>query len=53
MAENFVDRDEAEEIIKEAIDDYLPTGVLQELLDLICDGEYIVVEEHDEDEDED
>jgi len=42
--DDYVDREEAENIIKEAIDDYLPTETLQEILDLIFGSEFIVID---------
>jgi len=39
----YVNRSDAEDIIREAIDDYLPEGTLQEILDILYDEEYIVV----------
>ena len=45
MAENIVDREEAEKIVKSAIDDYLDIESLQQIIDLIYGDEFIVVEE--------
>jgi hypothetical protein len=42
--ENYVSRDEAENIIKEAIDDYLSEDILQEVLDLIYGSEFVIVD---------
>lgn len=53
MAENVVDRDEAEDIIKTAIDDYLDIETLQQIIDMIYGDEFIVVEDLDEYEYED
>jgi len=45
MSENIVSRDEAEKIIKEAVDDYIDIETLQSLLDMIHgSGEFLVVE---------
>ena len=52
MESDYVGRDEAEDIIKEAIDDYLPTETLQEILDLIYGSEYIVIDGDGDDEDD-
>lgn len=53
MAENIVDREEAEGIIKEAVDNYIDIETLQQIIDLIYGDEFIVVEEIDRSEDED
>lgn len=53
MDENFVTRDEAEIQIKEAIDDYLAEGILQEILDIIYGaGEFYVTNNIEGDEDD-
>ena len=52
MSENYVDREEAEKIIEEAIEDFIDIGTLQDILDLIFGGEFIVVEEHDKSTDD-
>lgn len=53
MFENLVNRGEAENIIKEAVDDYLDLETLQSILDIIHgSGEFLVVDgEVDEEED--
>lgn len=49
----MVTRSEAEELIKEAIDDYLDVDSLQEIMSIISDGdEFMVVEDSDETENE-
>ena len=49
-----IDRDEAEQQIREAIDDYLAEGILQEILDLIYGaGEFLVTDKISDEEDED
>ena len=53
MAENVVDREEAEMIIKEAIDDYVDIETLQQIIDMIYGDEFIVVEELDQETDDD
>lgn len=45
MAENIVDREEAEGILKSAINDYIDIETLQQMIDLIYGDEFIVVEE--------
>jgi hypothetical protein len=46
MSENIIQREEAETIIKEAIDDYVDIETLQSILDLIHgSGEFMVVED--------
>ena len=52
MAENIVDRDEAERIVKSAVDDYLDIETLQQILDLIYGDEFIVVEDGQSDDDD-
>jgi hypothetical protein len=52
MAENIVDREEAEGIVKEAIDNYVDIETLQQIIDLIYGDEFIVVEEIDRSEDD-
>lgn len=55
MADNIVDRDEAEILVKSAVDDYLDIETLQQILDLIYGDEFIVVEDNqltDDDDDE-
>jgi hypothetical protein len=52
MAENVVDREEAEMIIKEAIDDYVDIETLQQIIDMIYGDEFIVVEELDQETDD-
>ena len=50
----IISRDEAEELIKEAIDSYQPEGILQQILDLTHgDGEFLVVDKLETEEDED
>ena len=53
MADNVVDREEAEGIIKSAIDDYVDIETLQQIIDLIYGDEFIIVEEIDKSDDED
>lgn len=45
MAENYVGREEAENIVRNAIVDYLDIETLQQIIDLIYGDEFIVVEE--------
>jgi hypothetical protein len=46
MSENIIQREEAETIIKEAIDDYVDIETLQSIIDLIHgSGEFMVVED--------
>ncbi len=52
MTENYVDRVEAEKIIEEAIEDFIDIGTLQEILDLIFGGEFLVVEDHESTDDD-
>jgi hypothetical protein len=50
MAENYVGREEAENIVRTAIVDYLDIETLQQIVDLIYGDEFIVVEEVTTDE---
>ena len=53
MSENLISRNAAEDIIKEAVDDYLDMETLQTILDLIHgSGEFMVVENMSEVEEE-
>lgn len=45
MSDNYVDRDRAEDIIKQAIKDFLPDETLQEILDLIYGSEFIIIDD--------
>ena len=45
MSDNYVDRDHAEDIIKQAIKDFLPDETLQEILDLIYGSEFIIIDD--------
>ena len=45
MGDNYVDREQAEEIIKRAIDDFLPDETLQEILDMIYGSEFIIIDD--------
>lgn len=49
----IINRDEAEQQIREAIDDYLAEGILQEILDVIYGGGEFLVSENFSEEDED
>jgi hypothetical protein len=52
----YINRDEAERQVKQAVDDYLPVEQLQSILDLIYGDEFLVIENGDmpeEDEDYD
>lgn len=40
----YISREEAEEMIQSAIEDYLSDNTLTEMLDLIYPDEYVVVE---------
>lgn len=50
MLDNVVDREEAEGIVKSAIDDFIDIETLQQIIDLIYGNEFIVVEEMTNDE---
>jgi len=50
--EEYIGREEAEQTIKQAIDDYLPIEELQQILDIIYGDEFLVVEDDDIPEEE-
>lgn len=50
ILDNVVDREEAEGIVKSAIDDFIDIETLQQIIDLIYGREFIVVEEMTDDE---
>ena len=48
----YISREEADELIHAALDDWLSDSTLTDILDLIYPDEYVVVEQEDYDEEE-
>ena len=48
----YINRDEAEELIREAIDDYLPDEILQEIVNSIYGEEYVIIDDEFLEEDD-